>query len=270
MLSVIIPWRDREELEYALPSIVALAAARAGSILIVNFGGDRHALEKQLRDHAHAVSVLDVPTKSYFNKAVANNLGAAAAPGDVLFFCDCDIVLGSPALPLFDAVETEAGVFGTIAGVRESRPNARAARNIVCFGYRLNLRLRNGRRLEIVDNEEDAEDGTRQAPGLLCVRRSDFENVEGYNGGFEGWGWEDQDMIARLTLGGGLRRVQHGVVTHLSHDDAARTRHHPPHLENRWESRDRMFRQALANYDDGRFDGTYRRDAASFFGRPEA
>jgi N-terminal domain of galactosyltransferase len=99
-----------------------------------------------------------------------------------------------------------------------------------------------------VDNEEDAEKGTRQAPGLLLVRRSDFMRIEGYNGRLHGWGWEDQDMIARLTLGAGLRRIQRGVATHLSHGDTARIAHYPP-VRDRWESRDRMFRQALSNYD---------------------
>ena len=264
MLSIIVPWRDRQELAHAIGSITARAVERGGTVHVINFGGDSAALAQQLGDHAAQVKVVNVACNSWFNKAVANNIGAAAVPGDILFFCDCDIVMPPAAAQLFDAVAAEPGVFGTIAGVRESRPNAREARNLACFGYTLHLRLRNGRQLDIVDNEEDAEDGTRQAPGLLCVRRSDFESVNGYNGSFEGWGWEDQDMIARLTLGAGLRRVQHGVVTHLSHDDSARTRHHPPQFANRWESRDRMFRQALANYDDDCFEGTYRRDAAAW------
>lgn len=33
-------------------------------------------------------------------------------------------------------------------------------------------------------------------------------------------------------------------------------------MKDRWESRDRMFRAALAIYDGGDFRGTYRRDVA--------
>lgn len=264
MLSIIVSWRDRHELSAALPSLVETARQRGGSVHVVNFGGDGQLLERQIGELARVVSVVEAPGGGYFNKSVSNNIGAAASPGDLLFFCDCDIVLNETASVLFDTVSNEAGTFGTISGVRESLPNARSADNLVCFGYTLHLKIRNGRTLDIIDNEEDVNDGTRQAPGLLCVRRSDFESVNGYNGRFEGWGWEDQDMIARLTLGQGLRRVQHGVVTHLSHDDSARTRHHPPHLANRWESRDRMFRQALANYDAGQFEGTYDLDKLQF------
>jgi len=266
MLSIVISWRDRAELAVALPSMIAAADRRAASLHIVNYGGDAAALRRQIAGYASRVVVVDVPIEGYFNKSRANNMGAAAVPGDLLFFCDCDIVLDESADALFDAVEAGSNRFGTIAGVRESSTNARAANNLVCFGYTLHLRIRNGRTLNIIDNEEDAEDGTRQAPGLLCVRRADFERIDGYNGAFEGWGWEDQDMIARLTLGAGLERVQHGIVTHLSHDDAARTQYHPPQLANRWESRDRMFRQALANYDADRFMGSYRADAASVQG----
>lgn len=262
MLSIVIPWRDRDELGQALPSIVATAERRKGSVHIVNFGGDSIALRHHLGAYAGRVAVVDVRDELYFNKSRANNIGAAAAPGDLLFFCDCDILLNESVDTLFDSVSAAPGRYGTVRAVCESTPNARAANHLVCFGYTLHLRVRNGRTLTIVDNEEDAEDGSRQAPGLLCVRRDDFERVGGYNGAFEGWGWEDQDMIARLTLGAGLERVQHGVVTHLSHDDDARTRHHPAGLVNRWESRDRMFRQALANYDAAQFDGTYSRDSA--------
>jgi hypothetical protein len=66
-------------------------------------------------------------------------------------------------------------------------------------------------------------------------------------------------MISRLTLGRGLRRIMSGNAIHLSHDDHARIAYYPA-VTSRWESRDRMFRTALANYDDGNFLGTYDRD----------
>lgn len=75
---------------------------------------------------------------------------------------------------LVKELNSRPGTFATLAGVRESQRNSRRAGNVVCFGYQLNIRLANGRRLQIVDNEEDAELGTRQAPGLLLARRSAF------------------------------------------------------------------------------------------------
>jgi hypothetical protein len=47
----------------------------------------------------------------------------------------------------------------------------------------------------------------------------------------------------------------HGHAIHISHDDEARVANYP--LADRWESRDKMFRQALALYDQADFRGTY-------------
>lgn len=207
------------------------------------------------------VTVVSVVNQHFFNKSQAQNIGAIHAQNDLLFFCDCDILLGDRELDrLVTEVSSDARTFGTIRGVTESNRNSRQAGNVVMFGYQLNLRLANGRTLSIVDNEEDVEDGSRQAPGLLLVHRESFERVGGYNGRLHGWGWEDQDMIARLTLAEGLRRVQSGKAQHISHDDVARMRHYPL-AKDRWENRDRMFRQAIENYDRGDFLGTMPADA---------
>jgi predicted glycosyltransferase involved in capsule biosynthesis len=201
--------------------------------------------------------VTRVDGERYFNKARAQNIGAANCRQPILFFCDCDIIVEPESVSLLaNEVKVRAGVFATIAGVHESVMNSRQAGNVVRFGYELNLRLANGRCLQIVDHEEDATTGTRQAPGLLLVRRTDFLAINGYNGRLHGWGWEDQDMIARLTLGAALERVERGAATHLSHGDDERIAHYPP-MANRWESRDRMFRQALAFYDASDLRGTY-------------
>jgi glycosyltransferase involved in cell wall biosynthesis len=202
-----------------------------------------------------------VRDQPYFNKSAAQNIGAHHTHGEVLFFCDCDIVVNPDEIvQIATRVSERPGCFGTLRGVREESVNSRRAGHVVRFGYELNLHTADGRSLRIIDSEEDASDGTRDAPGLLVVRRADFLAIDGYNARLHGWGWEDQDMIARLTLGAGLERVLHGTALHLSHDDDARMRHYPQ--EDRWESRDKMFRRCLANYDRADFQGTYRRDVA--------
>lgn len=262
MLSIIISWRDRVELARALPSLVAAAKAAGGDLTVVNFSGSTALLDEQLAQHRQDVRVVSVPEQGFFNKSAAQNIGAAWTQQPILFFCDCDIILpAQPVAELARRLATEDGLFATLAGVRESEANSRRARHVVSFGYELHIKTADGRHLQIIDSEEDAQTGLRHAPGLLLVRRSDFLAIEGYNGGLHGWGWEDQDMISRLTLGRGLRRIMAGDAVHLSHDDHARIAHYPP-VTSRWESRDRMFRTALANYDDGNFLGTYHRDRA--------
>jgi glycosyltransferase involved in cell wall biosynthesis len=255
-LGIVVSWRDRRELGLALPSLTRCAARHRGDVTIVNYGGDPVQLSALIRNAESLVRVVTVRDQGWFNKARAQNIGAAYSRNHLLFFCDCDILIDDGALDeLVARVSADIGTFGTVAGVTETERNARRAGNVVMFGYHLKIRLANGRTLQIVDNEEDADDGTRQAPGLLMAHREGFERVGGYNGHLHGWGWEDQDMIARLTLGEGLMRIQSGYVRHISHDDDARIRHYPP-VKDRWESRDRMFRQALANYDRGDFAGT--------------
>lgn len=260
MLSIVVSWRDRDELQQALPSLLNTAEEMQGDLTIVNFGGSDMELKRQLGAQASYLNVVTVLEETYFNKARAQNIGAHRTRQDVLFFCDCDIILCPGTIR--SAVEQTSGATGlfvTLAGVRETEINSRKARNVVRFGYELNIKVASGAELRIVDSEEDANSGTRQAPGLLLVRRSDFLAVNGYNSRLHGWGWEDQDMIARLTLGRGLRREVCGYGLHISHDDQARVSRYPL-VASRWESRDRMFRQALDNYDRGDFLGTYLND----------
>ncbi|MFP3506138.1 galactosyltransferase-related protein [Burkholderia sp. SIMBA_062] len=263
MLSIIVTWRNRNELHGALPGLVETARHLGGEVIVVNFGGDAEALARQTDAHRDAVRIVELREQPYFHKTRAQNLGAHFARHDILFFCDCDIIVEPAAIAALVArLGAAPDLFATLKGVRETERNSRQAKNVVRFGYRLDVKIRNGRELAIVDHEEDAQDGTRQAPGLLLVRRDDFLAINGYNGRLHGWGWEDQDMISRLTLGAGLTRIQEGHALHISHDDRARVSQYP--VENRWESRDKMFRQALAFYDNNDFLGTFAQDAERF------
>ena len=267
MLSIVVTWRDRVELAEALASIIDSASAVGGDVTVVNFGGSPEMLATLLGVRAAEVNVVEVARQRFFNKSCAQNVGAARTTHPVLFFCDCDIILDPESVRhLAGEVATRPGIFATLAGVTESELNSRGGRHIASFGYELRIRTADGRTLKIVDNEEDADDGTRQAPGLLFLRRTDFLAVNGYNSRLHGWGWEDQDMISRLTLGAGLERVSLGRAVHISHDDASRIGNYPP-VTDRWESRDRMFRQALANYDNNDFRGTFDADIKSVAAR---
>lgn len=262
MLSIITTWRDRTELLRTLPGFIAAARSVGGDVTVVNYSGSDALLNRQLAGHEDSLRVVEVLGQHYFNKSSAQNLGAHHTVHPVLFFCDCDILLDPECIArLATRVWERGNIFATLAGVRESEINSRGGKHVVSFGYELKIRTADGRSLSIVDHEEDAENGTRQAPGLLLVRRDNFRRIGGYNGNLHGWGWEDQDMISRLTLGAGLTRVALGHAIHLSHDDQARVAHYP--VANRWESRDRMFRAALANYDNADFMGTYERDVAN-------
>jgi len=261
MVSIIVSWNNRAELWHTLPAFARCLRHKNFDITIVNYGGDSVILNQLTASIKGKIRVIEVKNCTYFNKAKANNIGAFYASNPLLFFCDCDIMLDEEVFyDLIRTVQQTPMTFGTLAGIRETEVNSREGRFIICFGYELMIRTQSGREVRIKDNEEDIQEGTRQAPGLLLCRRDDFLAVNGYNGELNGWGWEDQDMICRLTLGAGLNRIIKGIVTHISHNDASRTQAYP--IVDRWESRDRMFRRALANYDNGNFSGTYQADVS--------
>lgn len=259
MLSIVVSWKNRKELSQSIESLLQTAALLQGEIIVVNFDGDAGFLEQVIPAGEKNIKVVTVKDQEMFNKAACNNIGASYAGNEYIFFCDCDIILEPESIgTLLEMVRQDSRFFGTLVGVKETIVNSIQNNHIVSFGYNLVIKTKDNRTLNIIDSEEDANDGTRNAPGLLMVSKENFQRVNGYNSNLVGWGWEDQDMIGRLTLGAGLERKFFGKALHISHKDEERTKHYP--LSNRWESRDKMFRQALANYDANQFSGTYKRD----------
>ena len=74
----------------------------------------------------------------------------------------------------------------------------------------------------------------------------------------EGWGWEDNDLIARLQFGLNLQRVQIGEVTHLTHGDAERSLGGL----SKEQTEHANWLKCMANYAIGNFGGTYLKDVA--------
>lgn len=86
MLSIIVTWRNRNELAGALAGLVETAGRLNGEVVIVNFGGDAASLARQLEGFEHAVQVAQWREQRYFHKTKAQNLGAHAARHDMLSF----------------------------------------------------------------------------------------------------------------------------------------------------------------------------------------
>ncbi|MGN7202669.1 galactosyltransferase-related protein [Pedobacter sp. SAFR-022] len=258
MLSIIVSWKNRLELSQSISSISNCAEKLGGEVIVVNYDGDTKLLNSQL-ENQYNINVVQVQEQPFFNKAAAQNIGAYYAKNNYLFFCDCDIILNTEdVVKLFATVSCDSGTFGTLKGVKETIVNSIDNNHIVSFGYQLNIKTRDGRTLKIIDSEEDATDGTRNAPGLLITSINSFRAINGYNSSLHGWGWEDQDMISRLTLGAGLKREISGTALHISHNDKYRTQYYP--IADRWESRDKMFRTCLSNYDKNIFSGSFLHD----------
>nr|WP_298719428.1 glycosyltransferase family 2 protein [uncultured Steroidobacter sp.] len=244
-----------------IATLVRETDAIGGEVIIANHGGDTAQLSALLGAHTSAVQIATIPSDSYFSKTCAMNVGGFLSRHDVLFFCDCDIIPEPGTVAhLAAAVRNRSDAFATIKRVRESDPPGDKAGHITRFDYCMRLTTRTGRQVCIDNHAQDLPAGYRNAPGLLCVRRAHFIEIRGYNSRLAGWGWEDQDMICRLTLGLGLQRVDEGEVIHVSHSDAERTFAYED--TDRWISRDRAFRRSLARYDEGDFLGTLDSDVS--------
>ncbi|UEL30068.1 galactosyltransferase-related protein [Pseudarthrobacter sp. L1SW] len=266
MLSIIIPWKNRDEVYRSISRAVVVADELGGEVILVNYSG---SLNVSRLPSSRRLRVVEVDGTRYFNKASASNVGAAYANHPLLFFCDCDILLERDVVSECSRLARAPRTFVTVAHVQEESLNSLGTTHIRCFGYHMTIKTQDDLEVQIVDFEEDTSTGLRNAPGLLFVKRDDFVRINGYGGFLHGWGWEDQDMICRLTLGLNLQREQYGTLTHLSHDDRARLSEYPA-VENRWESRDRMFRTALARYDRNMFRGTWTEDVKAHSSRERA
>ncbi|MGY3602748.1 MULTISPECIES: galactosyltransferase-related protein [unclassified Bradyrhizobium] len=262
-LAVVVAWRGRTELERCVRSLLDSTERVGAQIVVVNFGGNKRECVRLLPRHHRRVQVEHVSGHKFFSKPCALNIGAAMTKADVLFFSDCDILYEARMITrMYRTILGASDLFCTVKNVRETkREGSRKPGLIKVFGYNLFIRLRNGRTHWIDDSEEDAATGGRAAPGLLMVRKSHFLKIGGYNSHLTGWGFEDQDIISRLVLMLGLRRMTLGSAQHISHSVESRTRFYRD--ADQWASRDRAFRQALQNYNSGLFSGTYKVDLHS-------
>ena len=249
ILSVIIPWRDRPEIERTLEHNRSLLPD--AEVIVVNCGGDHDALMALLsRVNWPAVRDIWLPMER-FNKCRALNRGVASSCGEHLFFLDADVLLQPDWLPSARASLDEG--FVTIERVHESQPFAPIPdSHIRILRPVTELVTRDGRQIRLVKNERDLVNGTRGGPGLILLRRADFLAVGGMHSGLEGWGWEDIDLIARLQIFG-LRRRFMGEVVHLSHGDETRALYG----ERRSVTESRNFHHSLRRYVEGNFQGTY-------------
>lgn len=261
LLSVVIPWCNRLEIERTLEENGPVLMAHDLEILVVNCGGETSWLSLRLTKMSlPRVRWIEVPAGS-FNKSLALNLGAFASRAPNLFFLDADILFHEDFIT--EAIERLSDAcFVTVDRVYESIA-AQAPKEppfLQTLVYTIELVDRRGRLIRLETNRLRLDDRSRGAPGLIFLRKKDFLDVGGMNAELERWGWEDLDLLARLQFSLGLERRSMGSVVHLSHGDDVRN------LGNmtRTISEAHNFSQCLASYCIGHFQGTYLEDVTTW------
>ncbi|HEU4595555.1 MAG TPA: galactosyltransferase-related protein, partial [Pyrinomonadaceae bacterium] len=144
--------------------------------------------------------------------------------------------------------------FLTVADVAETAESAEGAGTYLkSTTARRELMLADGRRIEIVTSRISFPSRSRKGQGLLFLRREDFLTVGGMNSDLTGWGWEDNDVAARLQMALNLEPREAGHALHLSHADDKR--YFRDGL-SRADNDELNFMACLARYERGLIYGT--------------
>ncbi len=261
MLSVIVPWNDRQEFEQTL----VWNAARLPKVqwVVVNSGGDGRELRRILQASGVAARVVTLPI-SQFNKALALNAGVSECDGEHLFFLDTDVTIIGRFVDHAVKRLAKERCYITVARVHESDESLRRPEShVVQHRSIVEFVLKDGRRIRLETGAHDLRAGHRSGPGLVLLRRSDFEAVQGMSSELSGWGWEDNDLLARLQTLDGMAHRRMGTVQHRSHGDIKRWLNG----QSRAASEACNYRDCLARYMAGDMTGSLREDRLRWKGR---
>jgi glycosyltransferase involved in cell wall biosynthesis len=246
---VVIPIKDRATLQQCVESLnQATVNLPLHQILTCDGGSQQLECLQQMQNiqQYEWVQRLDRPHEG-FNKGWLINQGILASTADIILISDVDIIWNEVAVSaLVNAVSEHQKQIACVRSVVES-----VAQNVALtrsrYAYRINP---SAFQLEIYhDFSQPLE---RPGCGLLCARRSQLLELGGYREDFQGWGWEDQDLLIRAQLLGDSIQTC-GEVIHLSHDDRQRNAYSPN--ESPQQSRDRNIQKCLARLAIGHFWG---------------
>lgn len=254
-LDIIIPIKDRSTVLRCVSTLFTQVARCEeiclGQILLCDGGSQFADCQSQLQQVSRLpqVKILACPHAD-FNKGWLMNQGLAAATAPLILISDVDILWDETVLSRMGiAAANNPECLYSVESVQESEPGSVAPQR-PRYTYCLE-QTPTGRAVKVYFSQPLA---TLHRPGcgLLCGQRSLFQQVGGYRHCFQGWGWEDQDLLIRTQLLG-ARIAELGTVMHLSHGDDQRN------LENRQytpaQSRDHNILRSLQRIAQGRLLG---------------
>src|SRR5258708_2895705 len=206
-ISVVIAWCDRVALRTSLSQNWPYFRRAGAEVLLVNCGGNRSLARRLVSVSAGngPIRVIHLAAGS-FNKSLALNVGSSLATSSHLCFLDADVVISPTLLDQLRARAT-GDTFSTVRDVVESQLVGQTSETALSeTSQHLAFTLRDGRRARILISRTGYRPPRRTGPGLVCLSRRHFVSVGGMNAELKGWGWEDLDLIIRLSLKLGLKR----------------------------------------------------------------
>lgn len=166
-----------------------LAADGVDEIVIVDWSSDSSLAS--LVDLDPKIKLIRVENEPYFHLSAAFNLAADNATHDTLLKLDADYVLN----PFYSAVDV----------------------------------LRPPERSFITGHFQHGGQFLSYLNGLICVRKTDWQQVHGYNEYMTGYGADDDDFYMRLIATGlkrGVLKPQPVVVFHIPHENTTRVQNY--------------------------------------------
>lgn len=219
-VDVIIPVKNRP-LMACVRSLLNLGEI-VGKIIICDGGSTQPEILNTLATFElnPAIQIIHYPVTA-FNKATLINQGIRHAQAEILLISDADIVWNPTAFTaLIQKIQSHPQSICHIENVLESDNQNQA---LTRQRYSYSIQKSENTHPEIIVTIQTSKTSPKNRPGcgLVCARRETFWKLGGYKEIFEGWGWEDQDLLIRAEVFD-IPIFQAGQVIHLSHSDESR------------------------------------------------
>ncbi len=177
-------------------------------------------------DWPYAIKRLYVVNAGPFNKGWGFNVGVRAARGEVLFFCDADLLLAPSALTTANNLCRRRALavkpFDRLIDL--NRPDTEA----ILTGAAPPDFDRNDASKLRGDHEELCFCG-----GAFFIRRNFYHTIGGFDERYLGWGGEDDAMTLKIQrMTSELAALEGRAAVHLWHERAALTTLGNPHRPN--------------------------------------
>ncbi len=229
---IILNWNGAQILDRTLQSIARYFTSRPVEVIVVDHGSSDDSLAI-IEGFKGQMNIKALARKTNFSFSSSNNLAAAIAAHDYLFFVNNDIVFTDDCLPLMaDWLDRDPGV--GIVGMRlvEPVPDSSGATSYCAHhrGVQFQPKVLNDEQVfygpvELADDFVDIgaayEMPAVTGAALLC-RKADFIAIGGFDDAYF-YGMEDVDLCLRLSTRLGKRVICDTSVTAIHNRSFTRT-----------------------------------------------
>lgn len=184
MFDLIVPAMNKESIMELIDYYNDISLIR--KIVLVDFSPG--FTRSMLAGRAQKLHHIKLKNQNEFNKSAALNLGIYHSSSDYLICCDADVLISKSTINEWKKL----------------------------------LFISKEQLLIYLENVKERDSGlARPAWGVVCGSRSIFLDIDGFDSMYEGWGFEDLDIIYRIKqLNVTIRG--HGIGEHISHNNIVR------------------------------------------------